>query len=230
MGTDDRSEPRGEHPAGEGGEGDQPRLERLVEEARGGDRQAIDALMSQHLDGLTSFVRLRLGDGLRRRETSLDLVQSVCREVLGDLDRFEYRGASSFRNWLYKRAETKIHGKARFWGREKRDMQREQRLSDLTPRGASAAELDQDERLLAQLASFSSPSHQATAREELERVETAFASLAEDQREVILLARVVGLPHAEVAREMGRTPAATRTLLSRALARLATLLAEKDQG
>ena len=41
---------------------------------------------------------------------------------------------------------------------------------------------------------------------------------------MILLTRVAGLSHAEVAREMGRTPIATRTLLSRALARLATAL------
>ena len=54
-----------------------------------------------------------------------------------------------------------------------------------------------------------------------------FGELPDDQREVILLARVVGLPHAIVAQEMGRTPAATRTLLSRALARLATRLEEK---
>jgi DNA-directed RNA polymerase specialized sigma24 family protein len=43
---------------------------------------------------------------------------------------------------------------------------------------------------------------------------------------VISLARIVGLSHAEIAKEMGRSEGAVRTLLSRALARLATLLDE----
>lgn len=192
--------------------------EDLIGRARRGDGEAREALMARHLDGLHAFVRLRLGAGLRRRETSLDLVQSVCREVLEDLDGFEYRGGASFRHWLFRRAETKIRGRARFWGREKRDAGREERLGDEPS----------DQRLLAQLASFATPSRHLGTREEIERIERAFASLSEEHREVIRLARVAGLPHALVAREMGRTPAATRTLLSRALARLATRLEQDD--
>ena len=41
---------------------------------------------------------------------------------------------------------------------------------------------------------------------------------------VVVLVRLQGLGHAEAARRMGRTESATRTLLSRALARLATEL------
>jgi RNA polymerase sigma factor (sigma-70 family) len=62
------------------------------------------------------------------------------------------------------------------------------------------------------------------AREELERIEAAFGQLSEDQQQVILLSRIVGLPHSAVAEELGRTPAATRSLLSRGLSRLAVLL------
>jgi len=62
------------------------------------------------------------------------------------------------------------------------------------------------------------------AFEEIERVEAAFDKLSDDYRQVILLSRIVGLSHREVAREMGRNEAAVRKLLSRALARLLLLL------
>ena len=189
----------------------------LIQRARAGAPEAREKLLGEHLQGLTAFVRLRLGAALRARETSQDLVQSVYREVLEDLDDFEYRGEASFRHWLFRRAENKIRDRARFWRREKRDPRREERIS-------GGVDEREDRRLLAELANFSTPSRHLTTREEIARVEAAFAALPEDYREVILLARVVGLPHAEVAREMHRSAVATRTLLSRALARLATAL------
>ena len=51
----------------------------------------------------------------------------------------------------------------------------------------------------------------------------------EHYREVIVLARIVGLPHGEIAARMERTEAATRNLLGRALTRLAEELDAPDQ-
>jgi len=186
----------------------------LVSRAAEGDAGAQDELMRQHLPGLRAFVRMRLGARLRSRETSMDLVQSVCGEVLRDIQDFEYRGQGSFRHWLYGCAENKLRKLDRFWKRQRRDPQREERLD-----GGDEATL-----VLKELGDFCTPSRDAMAREELERIETAFGELSEDQQQVILLSRVVGLPHAAVAKELGRTPTATRSLLSRALARLAVLL------
>jgi DNA-directed RNA polymerase specialized sigma24 family protein len=59
-------------------------------------------------------------------------------------------------------------------------------------------------------------------------VRRAFDELPADQRRVILLARIDGLAHEEIARRLGRTPLATRSLLSRALARLALILEQPD--
>ena len=67
------------------------------------------------------------------------------------------------------------------------------------------------------------------AREELERIESAFDRLPEEYREVITLARIAGLSRAEIAERMGRREGAVRTLLSRALARLAELLDERAE-
>ena len=196
-------------------DGERARLAR----AAAGDPAAVEELLGQHLDGLRAFVRLRMGRLVRSREETVDVVQSICREVLGDLDRFEYRGAGAFRHWLYTRAENKLRDRGRFWRRERRDPARE-----------VAGTLDPGEEVgaLAGAASLVTPSQHATAKEELERLEAAFAELPADYREVILLARVVGLTHAEIAERIGRSTSATWTLLSRALARLSTLLERSD--
>jgi RNA polymerase sigma factor (sigma-70 family) len=199
-------------------------LRDLVHHAQAGDRDARNDLLQRHLPSLRAFIRLQLGHGVRSRESSLDLVQSVCREVLEGFDGFEYRGPDSFRNWLLKSAQNKIRDRGRYWGRERRTAQRE---------AGSVGQLlneDDDRELLGQLKTFCTPSRHATAREELERAEQVFQQLPPAHREVIVLARVLGLPHPDVAREMGRTPVATRTLLSRALARMATLLEEAEAG
>lgn len=198
-------------------------LKVLVQSAVSGDPQARGDLMERHMTGLRAFVRLRLGRQLRGRESSLDLVQSVCREALEGLDRFEYRGPDSFRNWLLRQAENKIRDRGRYWNRARRSHEKEA--------GAVTSLLAQEhqpgEPLSNQLRSFATPSRHAVAREDLTRAEAAFARLAPDARRVIVLARVQGLSHRQVAQIMGRSEAASRTLLSRALARLANLLEDK---
>ena len=190
----------------------------LVQRAAGGDAKARDRLLEQHLAGLHAFVRLRLGPMIRAKESSSDIVHSVCREVLQDLPRFEYKHEAGFRHWLFRQAERKIVDRGRFWKREKRDVARE-------AKGHARHKGSRDEAdILECYQTFLTPSRDAVAKEELARVERAFGELSEDYREVISLSRIVGLSHAEIAHEMERSEGAVRTLLSRALARLATLL------
>ncbi len=191
-----------------------PRTAELVERAAKGDRLAIEELLSDHVARLRAYVRLRMGPRVRSKESSEDLVQSVCREALERLDGFEFRGEASFRNWLFRTAEHKVVDRGRFYARDKRDASRE--------RPVSAGAEDSD--ILRGLESMFTPSRDAAAHEELERLDHAFADLPPDYQEVILLARVVGLPHAEIAERMGKSVSATWTLLSRALARLARQL------
>lgn len=190
--------------------------EDLVARAAGGDAAARDALFAAHQDALRAFVRLRLGRQLRSREESLDLAQSVVREALEAFPRFESRGEGGFRRWLLVRAENKIKDRGRFWNRARRDPHQEVALGDD----------GEDRAVAAALQNLSTPSREAAGREDLERLERAFAQLSDEQRRVILLSRIAGLPHEDVAREMGRTVLATRSLLARAMARLAVLMEE----
>lgn len=178
-------------------------------------------LLEQHLAALEAYVRVRLGRALRAREESRDLVQSVCREVLSDFERREARPAAGFREWLLRAAENKIRDRLRHWRREKRDVAREVEL-DATSDGDRRASLD--------LAMLATPSRHAASREELDRMAAAFLRLPPDYRAAIVHARIEGLAHEEIARRLGRTPSATRTLLSRALARLALDMEADGRG
>lgn len=191
----------------------------LVDAAVAGDASAIEQLLERHLPGLRAYVRLRAGAGLRSRESSSDIVQSVCRDVLENMGRFRYPGEAAFRAWLYATAMRKIADRAEYWRAAMRDPAREVRLSPGTtsrPSGSDDARLAEVYR-----ASFFSPSQAAIGREALAKLEAAFEKLPEDYREVIVLSRIVGLSRAEIAEKMGRTEASVRNLVSRALAELA---------
>ncbi|MBK7642293.1 MAG: RNA polymerase sigma factor [Planctomycetes bacterium] len=182
----------------------------LVRDASQGDSAAVGVLLERHLPGLLAYVRAHAGRQLLQRDASMDLVQSACREVLQDLGKHDYRDEAGFRHWLFLAAERKILDRAKYHGRDKRNG-----LADLSP---SVAE---ERALLEGYSGICTPSRAAAAREELERLETALGTLSDEQREVVVLSKIVGLSHAQIAERLGKTEVATRSLLHRALARLA---------
>jgi RNA polymerase sigma-70 factor (ECF subfamily) len=191
---------------------------RLARSAAKGDRAAAEELLERHLPELRAFVRLRTGEALRSRESTSDLVQSTCREVLANMERFQFPNGNAFKRWLFTTAHRKLADRADHWGAAKRGGGREEPLT--TPSG------DEDARLLACYQRFSSPSHRALVQDELERIERAFDKLTEEQRELITLAHVAGLPRSEIAEQVGKSEAAVRVALHRALARLAEVVRE----
>lgn len=173
--------------------------------------QPVPELLERHLPRLRAYVRLRAGAALRSRESVSDIVQSVCREILEHADRLKHGGEQGFRRWLYSTAWRVIARRASYHRAARRDPARE----------------EGDGRLLEEYGTFCTPSREVAIREELERIERAFDELSEDHKRVILLARVLRLPHAETAVEMNRSPQAVRALLRRALVELSGLL---DRG
>jgi RNA polymerase sigma-70 factor (subfamily 1) len=190
-------------------------LATLIASASRGEALAVDELMHRYLPGLRAFIRLRAGPLVRARESSSDIAQSVCREVLEQLDNFRHGGEAGFKSWLYTTALRKISKRDEHWRAQRRDAGRE---------------VAGDEALMDCYRTLSTPSLHAAAREWMERLEEAFDELSDDDREVITLARVCGLSHDEIARQMGRTPAATRILLHRALAKLSEKLDDGSGG
>ena len=110
--------------------------EELISRASQGDGQAVELLLERYLPELQKYVRTHAGRLVRSRESSSDLVQSVCRELLERLDgdRFQYQGERAFRKWLYKAAMLKIMSRNRYWRADKRDAERDRFPSRLCPR------------------------------------------------------------------------------------------------
>ncbi len=182
----------------------------LVRDASQGALGAVEELLARYLPGLRGYVRRRAGGLIHAKESSSDVVQSVCREVLERLadERFDYRGEEAFRRWLYQAAVLKMRDRRRFYLAERRDAGRE-----VAPRGGSTG------AGLEPFRASGTPSQEVGRREEIARVQAALEQLPENYRRVIELAQLEGRSHREIAAELGISEANSRVLLSRALAR-----------
>ena len=173
------------------------------------DEREPDGLLRRNLPALRAFIRLQCGAQLRQLESCDDLVQSVCREWLEACNRLE---PAMDRGWLFAVARNKIRQRARYFGEQKRDPRREASM---------------DPALIAAYSSLS-PSMHAMRQEDVGRLEAAFDRLSDPHREVIALAKLAGLPLAEVGKRMdGRSVAAVSMLLGRALSALDALLQQR---
>lgn len=193
----------------------------LVERATRGDQPALDELVAMHVPRLRAWLRLRAPAAVLARESTSDLVQSVCREALDELGRFEWRGEPAFRAWLYTKAATKLVDRLRHW--------QAQRRAAAGPE-LRVSQAEDGELAGVYLAAGLTPSRVAIGREDLARFEQALAELPEDQREVLALVRIAGLSQAEVATHLGRSEGSVRGLLQRALRRLSWVLSREQES
>ena len=192
-------------------------LRASIDSALGGDGASMDSLFGRNMPKLMAFIRLRMGTGVSARESVADIAQSVCREVLRDMNDFEYRGDEAFRHWLFTQATRKIIDKTRYHGRAQRDIAREVQV------GGESSEREA-ESIVQCFASFCTPSRVASGREQLEMIEAALADLPENQREAIALTKLMDVPTAEAAELIGVTDSAVRGLVARGLAKLSLIL------
>jgi RNA polymerase sigma-70 factor (ECF subfamily) len=138
--------------------------------------------------------------------------------------RGQFRGTSEAERlaWLRAILANVLAGAARRFDAAVRDVARERSID---------AELELSSSRLACLiaADQTSPSQRAERCEDLLRLAAALARLPRDQREVVELHHLKGLPVADVAAEMGRTRPAVVGLLFRGLKKLRELLLESGE-
>jgi RNA polymerase sigma factor (sigma-70 family) len=175
-------------------------------------REEIEALFARNLHHVRAFVRLRIDAATRDMEAISDIVQSACREVLAR-DGFEYRGEVAFRSYLCEAALHKIQNRRRHHRAQKRA------AAATRPLSSGDAQLEHVYRT-----TLFDPQRAAIRAEDIAQLEAAFDLLPDDYSKALTLYRIVGLPLADVARQLGRTESATQTLLSRAMARLTSVL------
>ena len=142
----------------------------------------------------------------------MDLVQIVLCEVVREFDQFEWRGEAAFRSWLYGKTRLRLADRARYHGRQERDLAKEVGLGQ----GHS------EEMILGQAyREFSTPSAKLVRMEEIEQLEAAFERLTEGQREVLSRAFLLGMTSRQIGEELGIAEETARKRKTRALVKLA---------
>lgn len=174
-------------------------------------------------DYLRLLARLQMGPRLQAKLDASDVVQQAILQAHQSRAQFRGRTEAERLAWLrvilanaLAAAARRFETRARELGRE-RSLEAELQLSSSRLEGLLAA--DQ-----------TSPSERAVRCEELLRLAAALARLPEDQRRVVELHHLKGLPVAEVAEQMGRTRPAVVGLLFRGLKKLRELLRERGEG
>jgi RNA polymerase sigma-70 factor (ECF subfamily) len=191
----------------------------LVYRAQKGDREAFDVLAERHRGRLLSLARLRLGTVLGGLVEAEDIVQMTFLRAFESIGGFEWQSPGCFYRWLAGICRHVVQDLARrYLQTEKRGPTREVSLETLVGGvdgdGATLKDILQD--------TGTSPSDAMRRNERFDRLRNALGKLSNDHREVILLARLEGLPIKEIAARMGRSPDAVSMLLLRALRELRT--------
>ena len=163
---------------------------------------------------LKTLARLEIDSRFQGKFSASDAVQQTLLEAWKDWDEFRGTEEPQRLAWLRQILAHQLAHLARHYaGTQKRDVSREVSLQNSLARSS-----DRLTRMLP--ADLTTPSVQAEAREQQLRLADVLQKLPDDYREVIILRNLQELPHAEVARRMGRKEGAVRMLWVRALTKL----------
>jgi RNA polymerase sigma-70 factor (ECF subfamily) len=180
--------------------------------------EAHGRLLEKFREYLRLLARLQLDPRLRGKLDPSDVVQQTLLEAYEKRDQFRGTTEGEWLAWLRQALAHNLADALRAFGQAKRDIGRERSLE--------AAVEASSRRLEAWLAAAqSSPSQQAEKHERAVRLAEAIAALPEDNREALVLHYCEGLPLADIAAHLGRTPAAVAGLLKRGLKQLRARLA-----
>lgn len=191
----------------------------LLDGARHGDGDAVNALLDRHRESLRRMVQMRLDRKLAARVDASDVVQDVLLEANERLAGYLQNPALPFHLWLRNLARDRIidmHRRHR--AAEKRSVDREQPLHAALgdQSGLDLAAAIRDRELTPAAASI---------RKELEaRFLAALDELGEDDRDILLMRHFEGLGNGDAATALGLSPAAAGMRHLRALRRLRVVL------
>lgn len=190
--------------------------------ARAGDQHALGALVDAYREYLCRIARARMGGALQGVMTTSDLVQETLLDACRDFERFRGTSERELLSWLRRALLRNLADQVRRHRAEKRDRLRNRSLDELLERTGS--------RNYARLAAaLSSPSGQASRREDIVALQNALEALSAEHREVILLRHMERLEFHAIAARMHRSEGAVRKLWARALLRLKALVEAKNR-
>jgi RNA polymerase sigma-70 factor (ECF subfamily) len=182
----------------------------LLAQARQGDPEALGRLLEAQRPALSRLAERQLVGRIAVRVAASDIVQQTFLEAHRSFPQFAGSDARDWIAWLQGILEHKLAGAIRDHALlQKRSVHRERSLDD-SRQGAGPLKQELG-------ADLSSPSFKAIRGEEMQRLTQALAALPADQREAVRLRHLEGWALADIARHLGRTPAATAGLIKRGL-------------
>ena len=179
--------------------------------------------LEEYRDYLRLLARTQLGPRLQAKLDASDVAQQAVLQAHEAWGQFRGTTEAEKLAWLRAILANVLAAAARRFEARARDVARERSLEGDLERSSSRLEC-----LLA--ADQTSPSRRAVRGEELLRLAAALAHLPDNQRRVVELHYLQGLPVAEVAGQMARTRPAVVGLLFRGLRRLRELLREPGEA
>jgi RNA polymerase sigma-70 factor (ECF subfamily) len=180
--------------------------------ARAGSREALGQALEICRGYLLRVANQGLDADLRAKGGASDLVQETFLEAQRDFSGFHGSSEQELLAWL---RQLLLHNVAnfsrRYRGTEKRHIGREVGLDQAQVAGSAGAELAAD---------VPSPSSEAMAREQAEKIQRLLERLPPDYGRVIVLRNQERRSFEEIGQLMGRSADAARRLWSRAIERL----------
>lgn len=189
-------------------------LEQLLHEARTGGEQSLGRLLEQYRRYLALLARVQIGRHLQGKVDASDVVQETFLDAQRHFGGFRGTSEAEFARWLRQILAAKLADLLRrYLGTQGRDVRLERAVADDLDRSAATL-------AGALIAPHSSPSQQASRREQAVLLAEALAQLPPDYRDVLVLRHLEGLTFPEVAARMGRTLDSVDKLWLRALTKL----------
>jgi len=168
-----------------------------IERAKQGDKDVIAALYERHYLSVFRYLFYRVGN----RQFAEDLTSEVFERMLRFISNFQ-PPSTSFQAWLFQIARNLSTDHLREQGRKPLAVSLEENMVDSHPNPVSELERKLDSEQLLQ----------------------ALDGLTEDQREVILMRFIAGMPIAETAQALRKSENAIKGLQRRALITLKATL------
>jgi RNA polymerase sigma-70 factor (ECF subfamily) len=182
------------------------------------DRDVRAKPLERFRDFLCQVARGRFPSRLRGKLDPSDVVQQTLLEAHDRRGQFRGGTDGECAAWLRLMLLHNLADARRRFEQARRDVARERPLpADSSPSAGGPGDV---------AAEYSSPSQQAQRAELAARLAEGLAALPEAQRQAVVLHYWQGASLAEIARELGRTPAAAAGLLKRGLKQLRARLQE----
>jgi len=198
--------------------------QQLLNDAKGGDADAVNRLMERHRESLRRMVQLRLDQKIQRRIDVSDVVQDVLVEANRRLQDYLASPVMPYHLWLRQIAQDRIiDAHRRHRGSAKRSVDRERNLA------VPAADDHSTIQLAAQLCDDQlTPAAAATQAELAKAVEAAIAKLPDQDCEIIVMRHYEQLSNQEIAQALSLTEPAASMRYLRAIRRLKELMVNPD--